>query len=60
MDMRYQKIFFRRNIRKFITYKTKIIIYKYTSQLLKDFIYESNNSKDIFFIKDKNVKQSVR
>ncbi|MBQ7410923.1 MAG: DUF4180 domain-containing protein [Clostridia bacterium] len=27
---------------------------KYTSKPLKDFIYESNNGKDIFFVKDEN------
>ena len=39
-------------LEKFITYKTKFAIYgdysKYTSKPLKDFIYESNNGKDIF------------
>ena len=41
-------------LEKFITYKTKFAIYgdfsKYTSKPLKDFIYESNNGKDIFFV----------
>ena len=41
-------------LEKFITYKTKFAIYgdfsKYTSKQLKDFIYESNNGKDIFFV----------
>lgn len=45
-------------LEKFITYKTKFAIYgdfsKYTSKPLKDFIYESNNGKDIFFVKDEN------
>ena len=42
-------------LQKFINYQTKIAIYgdysKYTSKPLKDFIYESNNGKDIFFVK---------
>lgn len=41
-------------LEKFITYKTKFAIYgdfsEYTSKPLKDFIYESNNGKDIFFV----------
>ena len=41
-------------LQKFINYQTKFAIYgdysKYTSKPLKDFIYESNNGKDIFFI----------
>ena len=45
-------------LEKFITYKTKFAIYgdfsKYTSKPLKDFIYESNNGKDIFFVNDEN------
>ena len=49
-------------LEKFITYKTKFAIYgdysKYTSKPLKDFIYESNNGKDIFFLatEDEAVK----
>ena len=49
-------------LEKFITYKTKFAIYgdysKYTSKPLKDFIYESNNGKDIFFVatEDEAVK----
>ncbi|MCI8519428.1 MAG: DUF4180 domain-containing protein [Clostridia bacterium] len=43
-------------LQKFINYQTKIAIYgdysKYTSKPLKDFIYESNNGKDIFFVKN--------
>lgn len=43
-------------LQKFINYQTKFAIYgdfsKYTSKPLKDFIYESNNGKDIFFVKD--------
>ena len=41
-------------LQKFITYQIKLAIYgdysKYTSKPLKDFIYESNNGKDIFFV----------
>lgn len=41
-------------LQKFINYQTKFAIYgdfsKYTSKPLKDFIYESNNGKDIFFV----------
>lgn len=41
-------------LQKFINYQTKFAIYgdysKYTSKPLKDFIYESNKGKDIFFI----------
>ena len=40
-------------LQKFINYGIRIAIYgdfsKYTSKPLKDFIYESNNGKDIFF-----------
>ncbi len=45
-------------LQKFINYQTKFAIYgdfsKYTSKLIRDFIYESNNGKDIFFVKDDN------
>lgn len=45
-------------LQKFINYQIKFAIYgdysKYTSKPLKDFIYESNNGKDIFFIKDED------
>ncbi len=41
-------------LQKFINYQIKFAIYgdysKYTSKPLRDFIYESNNGKDIFFI----------
>lgn len=41
-------------LQKFINYKIKFAIIgdysKYTSKPLKDFIYESNNGKDIFFV----------
>lgn len=43
-------------LQKFINYQIKFAVYgdysKYTSKPLKDFIYESNNGKDIFFVKD--------
>ena len=45
-------------LQKFINYQIKFAIYgdfsKYTSKPLKDFIYESNNGKDIFFVKDED------
>ena len=45
-------------LQKFINYQTKFAIYgdfsKYTSKPLKDFIYESNNGKDIFFVETEN------
>lgn len=41
-------------LQKFITYQFKLAIIGdfsgYTSKPLKDFIYESNNGKDIFFV----------
>lgn len=44
-------------LQKFINYQAKIAIFgdysKYTSKPLKDFIYESNKGKDIFFVGDK-------
>lgn len=44
-------------LQKFINYQAKIAIYgdysKYTSKPLKDFIYESNKGKDIFFVSTK-------
>lgn len=43
-------------LQKFINYHVKIAIVgdfsAYTSKSLKDFIYESNNRKDIFFLPD--------
>lgn len=43
-------------LQKFINYQTKFAVYgdfsKYTSKPLKDFMYESNNGKDIFFAKN--------
>lgn len=45
-------------LQKFVNYQTKFSIYgdysKYTSKPLKDFIYESNNGKDIFFVKNED------
>lgn len=45
-------------LQKFVNYQTKFAIYgdysKYTSKPLKDFIYESNNGKDIFFAKNED------
>lgn len=45
-------------LQKFINYQAKIAIYgdysKYTSKPLKDFIYESNKGKDIFFANSKD------
>ena len=48
-------------LQKFINYHVKIAIVgdfsAYTSKSLKDFIYESNNGKDIFFLSDE--KQAI-
>lgn len=45
-------------MQRFINYQAKLAIYgdysKYTSKPLKDFIYESNKGKDIFFIENEN------
>ena len=45
-------------LQKFINYQIKFAIVgdysKYTSKPLKDFIYESNKGKDIFFVKDED------
>lgn len=52
-------------LQKFMNYQVKIAIFgdytKYTSKPLKDFIYESNQGKDIFFVstKDEAVKKLV-
>ncbi|MCI8283688.1 MAG: DUF4180 domain-containing protein [Firmicutes bacterium] len=44
-------------LQKFITYQIKVAIWgdysKYTSKPLKDFIYESNNGRDFFFVSEK-------
>jgi len=41
-------------LQKFINYGVRIAIYgdysQYTSKAFKDFIYESNNGKDVFFV----------
>lgn len=41
-------------LQKFINYDVKIAIYgdfsRYTSKPLKDFIYESNKGRDVFFV----------
>ena len=41
-------------LQKFVTYQTRIAIYgdysKYTSKPLHDFIYESKQGKDVFFL----------
>ncbi len=43
-------------LQKFINYQIKVALYgdfsNYTSKPLKDFIYESNKGKDIFFVED--------
>lgn len=43
-------------LQKIINYQVRIAIYgdysKYTSKPLKDFIYESNNGHDVFFVDD--------
>ena len=48
-------------LQKFINYHVKIAIVGdfsiYSSKSLKDFIYESNNGKDIFFLS--NEKQAI-
>ena len=48
-------------LQKFINYQVKFAIYgdfsKYTSKPLKDFIYESNHGKDIFFVE--NEEQAI-
>lgn len=48
-------------LQKFINYHVKIAIVgdfsAYTSKSLKDFIYESNKGKDIFFLSDE--KQAI-
>ena len=52
-------------LQKYINYDVKTAIYgdysKYTSKPLKDFIYESNNGKDIFFVSsiDEAIKKLI-
>ena len=45
-------------LQKFINYQTKFAIYgdysRYTSKPLRDFIYESNKGKDIFFVENED------
>lgn len=44
-------------LQKYVNYGGRIAIYgdfsRYTSKPLKDFIYESNNGKDVFFVSTK-------
>ena len=44
-------------MQKFINYGIKFAVYgdfsRYTSKPLKDFIYESNHGKDVFFTGDR-------
>lgn len=53
-------------LEKFITYQSKIAIFgdysHYTSKPLKDFIYESNKGKDVFFVatQDEAVRMLTR
>ncbi len=48
-------------LQKMMTYKIKFAIYgdfsQYTSKPLKDFMYECNNGKDIFFVDTKKTAQ---
>lgn len=45
-------------LQKFINYHIKFAVYgdfsKYTSKPLKDFIYESNQGNDVFFLSNEN------
>lgn len=45
-------------LQKFMNYHVKVAVYgdysHYTSKPLKDFIYESNNGKDFFFVTTKD------
>lgn len=45
-------------LQKFVNYQFRVAIYgdftKYTSKPLKDFIYESNKGKDIFFVENED------
>ena len=49
-------------LQKFINYHVRIAVYgdysKYTSKPLKDFIYESNNGSDFFFVSTKEQYKS--
>lgn len=46
-------------LQKFVNYGIKFAIYgdfsKYTSKPLKDFIYESNKGKDVFFVANEDA-----
>ena len=46
-------------LQKFINYRVKVAIFGdysvYTSKPLKDFIYESNHGKDIFFVESEEA-----
>ena len=52
-------------LQKYINYDVKMAVYgdysRYTSKPLKDFIYESNNGKDVFFVPsiDEAVKKLI-
>ena len=45
-------------LQKFVNYQAKLAIFgdysKYTSKPLKDFIFESNKGKNVFFVDDEN------
>ena len=45
-------------MQKFVNYQAKLAIFgdysKYTSKPLKDFIFESNKGKNVFFVDDEN------
>lgn len=45
-------------LQKFVNYQIQFAIYgdysNYTSKPLRDFIYESNKGKDVFFVKDED------
>ncbi len=49
-------------LQKFVTYQVKLAIYgdfsHYTSKPLRDFIYESNNGRHIFFVE--TVEEAIR
>lgn len=53
-------------LQKYINYGGRIAIYgdysRYTSKPLKDFIYESNNGRDVFFVatKDEAIERITR
>lgn len=56
MEFRLRYSLFHREIKRFINYGIKFAVYgdfsRYTSKPLKDFIYESNHGKDVFFTSD--------